>query len=355
MLLSFHPSPGSSQKKAQLVLCVDFSKSAQTISDAVRSNFWELYTEFESNHPDTKLQVAIVGFSSKVFGKKDHYVKILLDFNDDPASYFEYVNRKILTSSLADNKVGTALNVAVNDLSWDDNSNVKKHIYIIGNGSIRDEYPLAKKSCEKAIKKNILINILYVLHKKKDPYFGYWQDLSELSGGKIKTIVTRFFNEKIGGKIYENFRAITIENEFVNSTYVPFNTEGQYELERIKLLDSYSKTFGYKVIATRAIYKVNDYNNQERSTWDLVDLYDVNKVDYNSIQKAMLPRSMRKMNNAEIENILKEKSDERKLSCIAITELNDYNEEIRSEASKQPGYKLDLSSTILKIFTASGF
>lgn len=354
ILFSFHPSPSTFKKKAQIVLCVDFSKSAQRISDAVKHNFWEFYTEFESKYPDTKLELAIVGFSSKVFGKKDNYVKILLDFKDDPADYFEYVNRKILTSSLSENKIGTALNVAVNDLNWDDNPSVKKQIYTIGNGPIRDAYVLAKKACKKAKKKNILINVLYVFHKKKDGAFGYWKHLTELSGGTIKTIVTRFLNEKVGGKIHANFQEMTIENEFINSTYIPINSSGKFELEKVKMLDFYSKNLGFKVSGNRAIYRVSRYNQKKRFSWDLVDLYESDKANFNKISKSDLPLYMKNMSDQEIQNVLKLKSKERKESFKTISELHRSNELIRANSAKKPAYKLDLSSTILKTFSESG-
>jgi hypothetical protein len=354
MFFSFHPKPVAVKNKAQLVLCVDFSKSAKQISDAVSNNFWEFYTEFENSNPNTKLELAIVGFSSKVFGKENGYVKVLLDFEDDPASYFEYVNKKTLTSSLADNQVGTALSVAVKQLSWDKNPNVKKQIFAIGNGTIKDEYGIAKKACEKAKKKNIDVNVLYVLHKKKDAAFSYWQHLTELSGGRIITVVSQYFNENVSGKIKTVLQRISVENEFLNSTYIPFNNNGMEELDRIKMIDAYATTAGVKVIGTRSIYKMRCYYKNQKSKWDLVDLYDGGKVNYKNLVVEKLPLFMQKMSLIEIKKVLKEKSKNRKLGWEIISDLNHVNQTIRAKNHKIPGYKLDLSSTILKAFTESG-
>lgn len=354
MFFSFHPKPDGVKQKAQLVLCVDFSKSAQQISDAVRNNFWEFYIEFEHKNPNTKLELAIVGFSSKVFGKDNRYVKVLQNFEDDPTNYFEYVNSKILTSSLADNQVGTALNVAIDELSWDMNSNVKKQIFTIGNGTIKDEYALAKKACKKAKKKNIGINILYVFHKKKDQAFSYWQHLSELAEGRIITIIPQYLNEKVSGQIKASLERIVEENDFLNSTYIPFNSKGVDELNRIKLMDSYAKNIGVKVIGTRSIYKVKRYYQNIKSNWDLVDLYDAGKVNYKNLVREHLPFYMRNMTLLEIKGVLKQKSGDRRIGCEIVSDLYHANYAIREKSRKNPAYKLDLSSNVIKVFSESG-
>ncbi len=354
MFFSFHPKPGAFKKKAQLVLCVDFSKSAQHISDAVRNNFWEFYIEFEHKNPNTRLELAIVGFSSKVFGKDNRYVKVLQDFEDDPSNYFEYVNSKTLTSSLADNQVGTALKVAIDELNWDMDSGVKKQIFAIGNGTIKDEYELAKKACKKAKKKNIAINLLYVFHKKKDKAFSYWQHLTELSGGRIITIIPQYLNEKVGGQIKASLKRIAEENDFLNSTYIPFNSIGLDQLNRIKLIDSYAQNIGVKVIGTRSIYKVGCYYKNVKSNWDLVDLYDAGKVNYKNLVREHLPVFMQKMTLLEIKGVLKQKSSDRRIGCEIISDLYHANHAIRKKSRENPAYKLDLSSNIIKVFTGSG-
>jgi hypothetical protein len=60
------------------------------------------------------------------------------------------------------------------------------------------------------------------------------------------------------------------------------------------------------------------------------------------------------MNLLEIKSVLKQKSEDRKFGCEIISDLHHANQAIRSKSPKTPAFKLDLSSTILKVFTESG-
>lgn len=355
IFLSFRSDQSVFTNKAQIALCVDFSKSTQEISTAVRDNLWELYNEFSEQHPNTKLEIAIIGYSSKMFGKKSGYVKVLSTFQDDPQDVFEYINKKKLNSSLPDNNIGIALNTCLKELSWDDNESVKKQIFAIGNGPIKDSYSMAKKVCSKAKKKNILIHILYVIHKTKDKSFGYWNHLSELSGGKIKTIVSRYLNGNVGGETQTNLGRIAGENDLMNSTYIPYGNAGNSKLEQMKAIDEQSKLFGKKVIGNRALYKSSPYYQRKQSKWDLVDLSTTKAVNYSQLNKSLLPKYMQNMSPLEMKSIIKQKAAERQSYLDVIRMLNYNNQKIRSEAPKVPAYRLDLSSTILKVFSESGF
>lgn len=355
VVLAFRSDQSGFSKKAQIALCVDFSKSTQEISIAVRNNLWELYAEFGQHYPNTKLEIAIVGYSSKMFGKKNGFVKVLSNFNDDPQDVFEYINKKKLNSSIPDNNIGIALNQSLKKLTWDESSSVKKQIFALGNGPIKDSYSLAKKVCAKAKKKNILIHILYVIHKTKDKSFGYWNHLSELSGGKIKTIVSRYLSGEVKGEIQTNFNRISEENELMNSTYIPYGANGNKKLEQMKAIDEQSKLFGKKVIGNRSLYKSSPYYQKKQSNWDLVDLAKTKSVNFNQLQKSFLPVYMQKMTSAEIKNVIQQKTAERQSYLDVIRMLNYTNQKINSEAPKVPAYRLDLSSTILKVFSESGF
>lgn len=355
IFLSFKTDENRFNKKAQIALCVDFSKSTQEISNAVRDNLWEMYTEFGEKYPQTKLEIAIVGYSSKSFGRKSGYVKVLSKFTDDPQDFFEYINKKKLNSSLPDNNIGKALNACLGELTWDESPSVKKQIYAIGNGPIKDTYALAKKVCNKAKKNKILIHVLYVIHKKKDTSFGYWKHLTELSGGKIKTIVSRYLSEKVSGETASNLTRITEENELLNSTYLPYGKLGTSKLEQMKAIDEQSKLFGKKVIGNRSIYKSSPYYQNKQLNWDLVDLANSKNINFKNLQTNLLPDYMQNMSSIEIKNLIEQKSMERQSYLDIINILSYTNRKIKADSPKVPAYKLDLSSTIIKLFTESGF
>lgn len=354
IFLSFGEKSNQFTKKAQIALCVDFSRSSKKISDAVRNNLFEFYTEFTAKYPDTKLELAIIGYSSKVFGSKNQYVQILSKFDSDPQDYFEYVNRKILTSSVSENHIGTALNVALKDLKWDPNPMVKKQIFTLGNGPIRDSYSDAKRACSKAKNEGITINILYIVNKQKDKAFAYWSHLAELSGGQIKTIVSRYLTETVSGKIHGNFKAIAEKNNALNATYIPFGSRGTYEFERMKLLDLQATNFGSKMSGTRTLYKASPYFQEHANHWDLVDYETIGKVNYNNIQKNLLPKSLRTKSAVALKQEVQLRWVNRQKIIKEINKLDSTNTWIINNSPPKPAYSLDLSSYILKIFTESG-
>lgn len=354
VLFSFNTEKPLYTSKAQIALCVDFSKSTKEIANSVRDNLYELYVEYGEKKPTTKLEVAIIGYSSKAFGKKNGYVKILSDFGDDPQEYLELVTTKRLASSMADNYVGRAINLATNKLKWDQSKAVKKQIFALGNGPISDDYSEAKNACKKAKKKNILVHVLYIVHKARDNNYDYWKHLTQLSGGKIKVIVSQYLTEKLKGEIRTNIQRISDESAMMNSTYIPYGPQGKIKLNQLKTLDTLARHHGVKVNGIRALYKSSPYYQNKQSSWDLVDLFKKGNLNFNTINKSTLPSYMQNMTVVELKSILKQKVDERQ-GYLDVIKLLDYsNRQIKMGQPEVPAYKLDLSSTILKLFSESG-
>lgn len=356
-VLGFFSTTASVDKIAQLALIIDFSKSSETTVQALISNYWEFYNEFNLKNPEVKLELAILGYSKMSFGKKNKYVKILSDFKDPPEKAFQYLVDNEVGSSVADNNVGFALDLALKKLTWRKEEEVKKEIFLIGNGPITDSFSSAKKSCEKAKKENIVINSLYVLYKQTDKNHSYWMKLTEMAGGELKTVVPQYLvASNVASNVRDNNIKIASENEIINSTYMPYGENGKVKMNNIHYLDMMSEENGIRVLSSRVQFKTGPYFQSKNRNWDIVEccvLFDIFGDELRAL--GGIPVEMEGLNDIELETALSVKWIERNGSIQIVNMLTKSNEQISAGLPKPPAYKKDLSETILKIFNKGGF
>ena len=346
--------PGVFENKAQLALVIDFSKSSEKTIESLTQNYWELYTEFRAQNPFIEIEIALIGYSRKAFNEKNNYVKIISDFKDPPEVAFEYLVHNKIGSSVAENNVGYALDIALQGLSWSNSEAVKKQIFTIGNGAINSSFSLAKKVCEKAKKRNIKVNFLYLLQKDKDKNFGFWKTLKKMSGGKLTTLVPKYL---VGNGLLEaenNIARIIKENAVLNSTYA-FYGDGKENYDFMNDIDSKSIALGDRVISNRVLFKASPFFQGKNANWDLVDFVNSKKNQDFNLKNLSVFGDYKNMDETQLKKSILTLASARKSSLQIINKLFQGNLQINALRPKQPAFKKDFSETILSIFSEGGF
>lgn len=356
VIISFKSFPEPfGNKKAQLALVIDFSKSAENTIKALVANYYDLYNDFKVEYPNVKLEVAIIGYSKQSFGSKNGYVKIISTFQDDPDKAFEFLIDNPLGSSVSENYVGQALELTLNNLKWNKNSSCKKQIITIGNGAIGDSYDLAKKVCAKAKSEHIKVNSLYVIYRENDKNFSYWLELTKLSGGDLKTIVPKYLEGKEDRyKTANNDEKIIGENEIIMSTYVPYGSNGESKLARSNKVDSVCGLMGVKVLSNRVQFKAGPYYQGQNASWDLVEKCVIKDAYGEELIELGAPHEMRNLSAIQLETALNAKWIERNASLKIVRSLSQLNQKLLAKQPEKPAYARDISETILKLFTQGG-
>lgn len=349
-----HESP-SPITKVQVALVLDFSKSAEKTLEALSKNYWEIFNDFHADLPNVRLEVALVGYSKQSFGKKSHYVKLISNFNDAPDHAFEFLATTEIGSSVSENHVGEALQLALSKLKWDKTSNVKKQIIAIGNGPINGSYALAKKVTKKAVNKNIQLNCLYVTYKKDDKNHGYWLKLAEMSGGVLKNMVPNYLNGSGSDFLTAvNDRKIIEENLYIKESYVPFGDIGIYQMANLRLIEERCEELGDRTLASRIEFKCSPYYQGKQNNWDLVERCVLLDEIGEPLRAKGVPVEMSELTDVELETALTVKWIERNGSASIVKSLAKANRKTLSEFPKQPLYKNDLGKTILAVIKKSG-
>lgn len=353
---SFYVAIPTGVKKVQVALVLDFSKSSEVTIDALSTNYWELYNDFHSEQPNIQLELALVGYSKKSFGEKNNYVKIISDFKDSPDISFEFLTTTELGSSVSENYVGEALQVALSKLKWDKEKNVKKQILTIGNGPIKGSYSLAKSASKRARNKDIQLNCLYVLYKNKDKNHASWLELSKISGGELKNLVPIYLTG--GASDYltaANDKKIIEENLFIKESYVPFGDHGVYEMANLRLIEESCDELGDRTLASRIEYKCSPYYQGKQGSWDLVERCVLLDEIGEPLRAKGVPAEMLELNDIELETALTVKWIERNGSGYIVKSLAKANQKVLGEFPKTPAYKNDLGKTILALIKKGGF
>lgn len=342
-------------KKAQLALVVDFSKSGETTIQALTSNYWEIYNSFREKNPNVKLEMALIGYSKQSFGTKNNYVKVISTFQDEPDKAFEYLVSNPIGSSVSQNYVGQALDATLKQLSWDKNPLTNKQIITIGNGPIRDSYSLAKKVCAKAKKESIVVNSLYVLYKQNDKNHSYWMALTDMSGGKLKTIVPRYLiGNEFDYRTKNTDLKIVAENEILLDTYVPYGDKGIQRTESSQLIDQKCGEMGLRVLSSRVQFKCGPYFQGRNSNWDLVEKCVLRDAFGDELRALGVPSVLEKLSDVQLETALSSKWIERNGSVKIVESLTKVNLATLAKFPEKAPYKRDLGETILVLFNEGG-
>jgi hypothetical protein len=214
-----------------------------------------------------------------------------------------------------DQYVGAALNTCLKKISWSKNPDAVKMIFLVGNGDVTTGAQDIDLVMDKIIAQNIIVNTVYCTVPGEKKAIKGWERIALKGNGKISTISIRnHYFDRLNGFDLTRFRAL---NRKFNSTYLPYGPEGRLRLKRVTDEDNHvyiTNTEGYRY---RSLYKISDDFQKKNSSWDLVDLYYKNPVDFMKVDRKTMSDSCRKMTNEQLKSyIIYKKYERRKLSAM---------------------------------------
>ena len=254
-----------------IVFCLDLSGSTNGLIDDVREQLWTITNQVYAMQPVPDLRLGIIGFSRPIFGKESAYVKILSDLTTDFDSLAYELFKLRPAVEKGDQYVNAALNVAMNEMSWGKEQDVKKIIFIVGNGLASIHGIDLEKTCSQLVKQQITVNSLFVVGKGKtqlDAIAG-WRKVADLTGGLESEIA-------VGKKdavtdVDMHYSQLYDQNKSLNKTYLYHGESGKQNFKRLHDLDSATYLSGMNNFYQRVFYKCSPRFQNLQSHWDLID------------------------------------------------------------------------------------
>lgn len=333
------PEPASAGGVIDIVLVVDISGSTGGILPSVRGKFWQLQNEIARLDPMPTYRLGIVCAGRPSFGKDNNYVEVISDLTEDidfPAYHFFQIKDVTAPGNYF---VGHALDVAVNEMSWSEEPNAIKLIYMVGNGK-PSAGPGVKKALKGAEEKGIEINMLYFLTYSNPAEQGEWKDVAQRTGGEFSIVGTKepaiVMQKPYDGSLLRE------ASYMINLTYIYYG--GEFGMERAEMqeeLDEEAELLGENQLEARTFFKGSNLYQGKNHTWDLIDLGNSGKGDPLNKGRKQMHERYHNMSGDEFKQVLEEARFARQEYISIIKMLSTKREQfIKDKREKMKNYRL---------------
>lgn len=346
------PQPRSQtpSKHVDLVIAIDTSSSMDGLIDSARGKLWDVVNLLGQAKPQPILRVGLISYGNTSHNAQQGWVKKEIDLTSDLDKVYSKLFE--LRTSGGEEYVARAVTVATNEMSWDQNQDSLKIVFVAGNESASQD---PKISLETAIgdasQKGILVNTIYCGNARNSEANG-WAQVATMGHGKYASIdhnnivaVNTPYDSELGAL-----------NGQLNKTYVAYGSHGGEGLAMQAAQDKNATATSAPAAASRVAAKGSGLYSNEN--WDLVDARKKGK-SVKDMPVAAMPAEMKPMTAVQREKFVDEKTKERDQIQQRIAEVSKKREQfIKTERSKSGGpANLDdaMKSAVQPAAEAAGF
>ena len=320
-----------------VVFVIDISGSTGGILSSVRGKFWEIQNEITRLTPTPQYRIGIVCMGRPSFKKENNYVRIISDLTADiDAAAYPFFQIKDVTAP-GNYFMGHALDVAVNDLSWSDDPEAIKLIFLAGNGK-PSAGPGFRKPVENAIEKGIVIHSLYFQTYSNLKEQSEWKTIAERTEGKF--IIIGLKESAIVLEKPYDASMLKEASEMLNTTYIYYGKNGMERYEMQADLDEEAELQGENQVEARTFFKATELYQNKNYSWDLLDLRNSGKGVPLKQNRKYLDESLRMLSDGELVQHITEMGYERKEYISIIKMLSTQREEfLKEKREKMKDYR----------------
>lgn len=322
--------------KIQAAILLDVSNSMDGLINQAKLQLWNMVSvmgrgKCDGETPDIELALYEYGRSNNDVSKG--YVKQLAPFTTNLDSLSNILFG--LNTNGGDEFCGQVIYTSLSDLNWDGNASTYKVIFIAGNEDFLQGNLHYSKACAQAKNKSIVVNTIYC-GPRDQGIREHWNLNDECGSGSFTNINQNAVIEEIPTP-YDS--VLIAMNGSLNSTYMWYGLDGRVAGLQVQEVDMKTASVN-KAAAIKRIEVKGNSKVYKKTSSDMVDAAKEKKDFIAKMDKSTLPDSLKNKSNAEIEKIIKEKSQARDSIQHQIADIsakrNAYIEEQRKlNAGKQ--------------------
>lgn len=327
----------------KVALLLDTSSSMNGLINQAKAQLWEIvnelsYAKYGIQKPN--LEIALYEYGNSSLSPKEGYIKQVLQFSND----LDEISEKLfsLTTNGGSEFCGQVIKTSLDELSWGENKEDLKIIFIAGNEPFTQGKVNYKDAITDAKEKNVIINTIFC-GNYTNGISGMWKNGADLGGGDYMTINQ---DKKIVHIVTPYDDEIIILNKKLNKTYIHYGNKGASKYANQSKQDANASSLNEEIVVKRAVSKSSRlYDN---SSWDLVDADKKQKVDYEKIEKKKLPKDLQNKSESEIKVYVKTKAKERAKIQKKIKELDAKRRKFITKKQKEGSKKNELDNVMIK-------
>jgi hypothetical protein len=312
------PTPVAA-RKIQVALLLDVSNSMDGLINQAKAQLWNMVTTLGkaqcNDNVVPQVEVALYEYGRSNNEVAKGYVKKLSGFTQDLDSVSNILFG--LNTGGGEEYCGQVIYTSLEELSWNNNKDEYKVIFIAGNEDFLQGKLQFTQACLKAKEKGVIVNTIYCGDKMRG-IAEHWDLGGECGSGSYTNINSNAREIDIATP-YDS--ALMVLNLRLNGTYIGYGSLGASNVTRQAKQDEMAYAFSTKAGAKRAEAKAmsNTYNN---AGWDLVDAMRADTAYYKKVDKSTLPDSLKNKTADQLKLYVNEKTAERNALQQEILKLN---------------------------------
>lgn len=313
------PLENPSHNTIQLALLLDVSNSMDGLIDQAKAELWSIVNEASKaskNGYSARLEIALYEYGRSTLTVQSGYVRKLVDYTTDLDTISEVLFN--LKTAGGDEFCGTVIQKSLEELKWQDNTNMYRVIFIAGNEPFNQGKLTYNSACANAAEKSIIINTIHCgdsLQGVKE----FWKDGATIGMGEYFYINQNSTSFVEVSTPYDSM--IQVYNDSLNTTYMGYGKMGSYYWSNQVKQDNNAKMMSKSVAIKRAETKSKkaSYSNKK---WDVVDATTADSTWINTAKDEDLPETLKGKTIEEKKIIIKGNDTRRTFYSQQIASLN---------------------------------
>ena len=301
--------PVATKPKIEVVFVLDTTGSMGGLIDAAKNNIWSIATTMASAQPAPEMHMGLVAFRDR----GDEYVTRVLNLSRDLDSmYASLMDFRADGGGDGPESVNAALDAAVNQIQWSQDSNSYKVIFLVGDAPPHMDYQGEKQYpaiLKEAAAKGIVVNCIQA--GEESDTRKTWQHIASLNQGRYLQV------EQSGSAVAVNTpfddKLAQLAKELDDTRLFYGDADKRAELrQKEAAAEKVHAASPAAVQAKRAAFNASGAGaGNFLADSELVDAVSSGKVTLESIDKQELPAPLQAMPVMEQKAVIAEKAKKR--------------------------------------------
>ncbi|MEN8763682.1 MAG: vWA domain-containing protein [Thiogranum sp.] len=327
--------PTQDHSSIEVVFVLDTTGSMSGLIQAAKEKIWSIASTMASAQSAPEIRMGLVAYRDR----GDAYVTKVLDLSDDLDSmYARLMDFQADGGGDGPESVNQALHDAVHHLSWSQDQNTYKVVFLVGDAPPHMDYQDDVKypdTLAVAVKKGIVVNAIQ--SGQNQTTAAGWQQIAQLGQG-------RYFQVAQAGNavaIATPFdKKIALLSEKLDHTRLYYGDAEEKEKQQSKV-DATDKLHATSSFASRARRAVFNTSSSGKTNFlgegELVDDIASGRVELSGIDKDQLPASMQAMAPAQQQALIEETAQRRNELQRQIEKLSDKRSDFLKKKVEETG------------------
>jgi hypothetical protein len=339
----------------QIAILFDTSNSMDGLIEQAKSRIWAIVNTMSNlkyNGQTPTIEIALYDYGNDNILENKNFVRQIIPFTSD----LDLISQKLfgLTTRGGSEYCGAVISESIEKLSWKNNPNDMKMIYIAGNEPFNQGAMDYKIACTSAKNSNIRVNTIYCGDYQQG-IKEFWYDGAQIGSGEYSNINSNLVVKHYDTPFDERIRSY---NDSLNRTYYGYGAKGSDKKSSQEKEDKNAVTQSAAAFTERAIVKSKAvYNN---ASWDIIDACKTDSTQVLKIKEEDLPQELKGKNEEEKMKFVSENKTKREKYQKLIQDLNTEREkhiaELRkNENSNESDFGAEIEKSVMKNAESLGY